>query len=245
MNQLPRRLQVKILSYIDVPYLSSIRESSKYWYHLVNRVISNLVPELQKEIVMLKQTLHDNHVFRCEMCLSYMTKWKHCFVCRYSYCNKCVKKCNECGDYYCGMCVVKKGERGNEQPNFHVSQCRVCNNWHCCVYPCDFCHKLVCHSCHVRCVECHCDGCSQCLLQCPRLESGIKCFECHFSECGQCWQPEHFWYLSDSVRESIETLLLVFKRLNDKLSVPPRYVRYQIFRELIHTRICLSSTEND
>ena len=141
---------------------------------------------------------------------------------------------------YCETCLREQSTTKRKVFIITYQNVESCTQWVCGIATCETCRTDTCDDCLEVCTECEIAVCPNCSASCPIVKSQEKapeCYECHFKECGQCWKPEQFPHLPKTLKKSIVTMLLVFKRVSDVLCIPPKYVKYQIFRELITNKV--------
>ena len=187
--------------------------------------------EQRNEIEELRNALAEYEIYKCCLCSKYETdeNTKTCVICIKDFCLDCVICCHDCDDYYCPPCFVI--DTGNSQTR-HYTLCPVCQAKDCVFDDCDLCGEIVCSSCYYYCGRHNLSSCLSCQPECSNENS--RCRQCHLEKCGLCWKPAEFKFLSFHHQTQILTLLFVFKYMTPSNLVPPKFIKYIIFRHLVH-----------
>lgn len=103
--------------------------------------------------------------------------------------------------------------------------------------PCLFCSScLLCSTRQAgtliaRCLECMNYFCNECDLITDEHDTWL-CYTCFTLKCKNNWNTENHKYYPKTIKDNIFMFLLLLKRLktNDKLKIPPKFIKYEIIK---------------
>lgn len=209
-------------------------ESTKCNLEAKNGKVENILERLchlEAKMEKLENTLGRLDFKECPHCCEYIhiSEYDMCSECEDDICRKCREKCDGCDIVLCLECL-----------DCHKDTCEICHVKQCDLYnKCCTCNLLMCFKCRSKCLDCNEYLCIQCRKKC-QTNCGFKCRRCHFYDCTECWQPEEYKLLAPSLKDKIKMLLMTFKQTENVYNIPPRFIKYKIFRYFIKYDIRLN-----